>query len=159
MRDAVLAALSRHKDSAAENEKYCRLDIHSKDGVLPKTEMMWRHIWGYTENEINKALSRKEGLSLNSKKGHDTRKKSALDKTWEVGTKYDTKFQKYRSNKSVWEALEVTSGKSIVCVTSTLIARVSKFQKECKRVRVDFDELSFLSNKKAQQHKVLLSMF
>jgi hypothetical protein len=46
----------------------------SKGGVLPQTDLMWRYVWEYAENDMNKCTIKQETKYMGEKKGHKSRK-------------------------------------------------------------------------------------
>ena len=69
MKALTEAALQRHKEQASFNGVECRLEYASA-GALPKTDMMWRYLWAYAENEIRKAIMSRKAKSDSVKQGH-----------------------------------------------------------------------------------------
>ena len=55
MKSLTIAALQRREEHASENGLYCHLDYEAA-GALPSSEMMWRYMWAYAENEIRKPI-------------------------------------------------------------------------------------------------------
>ena len=73
----------------------------AKEGVLLQTEMMWRYLWEYAKNKVQKVILAKKQDSNAKKRGHETRTKKVLDTKCEMGSEFDSKDQKYRARKEV----------------------------------------------------------
>ena len=111
MKALTEATLQRHKEQATSNGVECRLDYASA-GALPKTDMMWRYLWAYAENEIRKAIMSRKAKSDSVKQGHKNRATKIIGREWEKGADFDNKYARFRARKAVVDALMLTSGKS-----------------------------------------------
>jgi len=81
MKALTMSALQRHKDQATANGLNCRLD-YGAAGALPRTDMMWRYLWAYSENEIRKYIMSRKAESDSKKQGHKNRASKLLDGPW-----------------------------------------------------------------------------
>ena len=115
-----MSALDRHKFNAAKIQTVFHLDYAAKEGVLPQTDMVWRYIWGYAENDIRNKLEEKYQDSKAKNKGRETRTHRVLDAYWDAGYEFKNKNQRSRASNAVMQPLVLWSGKSVTRAVKVL---------------------------------------
>ena len=158
MKASTFSALERHKSNASSNGKVCQLDYESGPGALPHTDMMWRYLWAYAENEIRKELMANKVASDYHKQGRQTTKNDVIERQWEEGSHFSNSSNKCRAWKEVMQALEFWSGKALVKAIGILQHITPKLKKASASIGVEFDEYAIMSKKKAKEHKVFSGM-
>ena len=157
MKALTLAALKRHKEQASANGLVCHLDYEAA-GALPNSEMMWRYLWAYAENEIRKHIMFRKDESDSKKEGHKSRANKVLNRPWEKGGSFEDKHKRYRARSAVLGALELASGKSSTKAADVFYYAATKLKEASVKAKIDFDECSILGKQAMYNHKLYSGM-
>ena len=116
----TISAIERHKLNADESQTACHLDYTAKEGVLSQTDMVWRYLWGYADNEIRNKIEEKSQDLKAKKKGRETRTQRVLDADWDTGYEFENKNHRFRERDVVMQALDLWLGTSVTRAVNVL---------------------------------------